>query len=162
KRIPAVFANPEAKANPLIEFAQKDLAAYLARARGPGESSMKFTPRPRPTGEAARATWTLYDLPLNPEVGIASQGVKYNPNDGTDWSLGTTSRIGQLPHDGGMGLDGNLYYTVNAPNKYVSIGKVDTKTGEVKYLKVNNTQGNAANAHGITRDADGDFWFDIN
>ena len=25
------------------------LAAYLARARGPGESSMKFTSRPRPT-----------------------------------------------------------------------------------------------------------------
>jgi streptogramin lyase len=61
-----------------------------------------------------------------------------------------------------MGLDGNLYYTVNNPNKYVSIGKVDTKTGEVKYLKVNNTAGNAATAHGLTRDANGDFWFDIN
>jgi streptogramin lyase len=162
KRIPAVFANPAAKANPLIEFAQKDLAAYLARARGPGETSMKFTARPRPSGEAARATWTLYDLPLNPDVGIATQGVKYNTNDGTDWSLGTTSRIGQLPHDGGMGLDGNLYYTVNAINRNVTIGKVDGKTGEVKYLKLTASNGNAANAHGITRDAEGNFWFDIN
>jgi streptogramin lyase/mono/diheme cytochrome c family protein len=150
-------ANPTA--NGIIEHSQKELAAYLARARGPGESSVKVAQRPRPSGEAARATWTLYDLPLNPDTGI---GTKYNNNDGTDWSLGTTSKIGQLPHDGGMGLDGNLYYTVNNPNKYVSIGKVDTKTGEVKYLKVNNTAGNAATAHGLTRDANGDFWFDIN
>jgi streptogramin lyase len=162
KRVPAVFANPAAKPNAIIDFNQKELAAYLARARGPGESSMKFVQRPRPTGEAARATWTLYDVPINPDTGIGSQGVKYNTNDGTDWSLGTTSRIGQLPHDGGMGLDGNLYYTVNAPNKVVSIGKVDAKTGVVKYLKVTNNQGTAATAHGITRDAEGNFWFDIN
>ena len=41
-----------------------------------------------------------------------------------------------MPHDGNMGLDGNLYYTVNAPNRFVTIGKVNAKTGEVKYLKV--------------------------
>ena len=124
---------------------------------------MKFKDRPRPTGEAARVVWTTYDLPLNPDVGIGTQGVKYNPNDGSDWNLGVTSRIGQLPHDGGMGLDGNLYYTVNAPNKVVTIGKVDGKTGEVKYLKVDKRDGScAATAHGLTRDANGDFWFDIN
>ena len=150
-------ANP--KDNAIIQFNQKELAAYLARARGPGETSMKFTQRPRPAGEAARVAWTLYDLPLNPDAGI---GTKYNNNDGTDWSLGTTSKLGQLPHDGGMGLDGNLYYTVNNPNKYVTVGKVDTKTGEVKYLKVNNTQGTASTAHGLVRDGDGNFWFDIN
>jgi virginiamycin B lyase len=147
------------KANGIIEHSQKELAAYLARARGPGESSVKVAQRARPSGEAARAVWTLYDLPLNPDTGI---GTKYNNNDGTDWSLGTTSKIGQLPHDGGMGLDGNLYYTVNNPNKYVTVGKVDTKTGEVKYLKVNNTAGTASTAHGLTRDAEGNFWFDIN
>ncbi len=150
---------PNPKANGIIEYNQKELAAYLARARGPGETTMKFTSRPRPSGEAARVTWTLYDLPLNPDTGI---GTKYNNNDGTDWSLGTTSKIGQLPHDGGMGLDGNLYYTVNNPNKYVTIGKVDTKTGEVKYLKVVNNQGTAATAHGLVRDGDGNFWFDVN
>src|SRR5215467_9199975 len=161
KVIPAVFQGPGAKPNAIIEYNQKPLATYLARARGPGETSMKFTPRPRPTGEAARVTWTLYDVPINPDTGIGTVS-KYNTNDGTDWSLGTTSRIGQLPHDGGMGLDGNLYYTVNAINRLVSIGKVDGKTGEVKYLKVAASNGNAANAHGITRDADGNFWFDIN
>ena len=53
-----VYPGPNAKANGIIDFNQKELAAYLARARGPGETSMKFTPRPRPTGEAARAVWT--------------------------------------------------------------------------------------------------------
>jgi len=160
KVIPTVFSgNP--KVNQLINYQQKELAAYLARARGPGDSSMKFTARARPTGEAARAAWTLYDVPINPDTGIGPAS-KYNTNDGSDWSLGTTSRIGQLPHDGAMDFNGNLYYTVNAPNKHVSIGKVDAKTGEVKYLKVTASNGNAATAHGITRDADGNFWFDIN
>jgi len=161
KVIPAL-PGPNAKVNAIIQYNQKELSAYLARARGPGETSMKFKDRPRPTGEAARVVWTTYDLPLNPDVGIGTQ-TKYNPNDGSDWNLGTTSRIGQLPHDGGMGLDGNLYYTVNAPNKVVTIGKVDGKTGEVKYLKVDKRDGSsAATAHGLTRDANGDFWFDIN
>jgi streptogramin lyase len=120
---------------------------------------MKFTPRPRPTGEAARVVWKLYDLPLNPDAGI---GTKYNDNDGTDWMLGPTSKLGELPHDGGMGLDGNLYYTVNNPNTLVTIGKVDGRTGEVSYLKVDAKDGEAATAHGLTRDARGNFWFDVN
>src|SRR5205823_8057672 len=85
-----VYPGAGAKANQIIEHNQKQLAAYLARARGPSETSMKFVPRPRPTGEAARAVWTLYDLQINPEAGIGTVA-KYNPNDGTDWSLGTTS-----------------------------------------------------------------------
>src|SRR5439155_73924 len=83
-------------------------------------------------------------------------------NNCTDWSLGPTSKLGELPHDGGMGLDGNLYYTVNNPNRLVSIGKVDGKTGEVSYLKVAASNGEAATSHGLVRDAKGDFWFDIN
>jgi streptogramin lyase len=156
-----VYPGPDAKPNQIMEHNQKQLAAYLARARGPGESSMKFVPRPRPSGEAARAVWTLYDLQINPDAGIGTQ-VKYNPNDGTDWSLGTTSKLGQLPHDGNIDAEGNLYFTSNNPNKLVTIGKVDAKTGEVKFLKVNRADGLAANAHGITRDAEGNFWFDVN
>ena len=154
-----VYPGPTAKPNQIMERTQQQLAAYLAHARGPGESSMKVASRPRPTGEAARAVWTLYDLPLNPDTGI---GTKYNPNDGTDWSLGTTSKIGQMPHDGGMGLDGTIYFTVNNANRSATIGKVDAKTGEVKYLKTLNANGTAATAHGLVRDNDGNFWFDIN
>ena len=156
-----VYPGAGAKANAIMERNQKELAAYLARARGPGESSMKFVPRPRPTGEAARAAWTLYDLQINPEAGIGTVA-KYNPNDGTDWSLGTTSKLGQLPHDGNIDAQGNLYFTLNNPNKLATIGKIDAKSGEVKFLKVNRADGLAANAHGITRDAEGNFWFDVN
>jgi streptogramin lyase/mono/diheme cytochrome c family protein len=156
-----IYPGPGAKANAIIDYNQKQLAAYLARARGPGETSMKFKPRPRPTGDAARVTWTTYELPLNPDAGIGT-AVKYNPNDGSDWSLGTTSKLGELPHDGGMGLDGNLYYTSNNPNKGVTIGKVDTKTGEVKYLSVPGPNGHVATAHGLVRDGEGNFWFDAN
>ena len=154
-----VYPGAGAKVNGIINYNQKQLAAYLARARGPGETSMQFKPRPRPTGEAARVVWVTYDVPLNPDAGI---GTRYNPNDGTDWSLGSTSKLGELPHDGGMGLDGNLYYTSNNTNKLVTIGKVDTKTGEVSYLKVNAANGNAATSHGLVRDGDGNFWFDVN
>ena len=154
-----VYPGPGARVNQIIEHNQKQLAAYLARARGPGETSMKFPPRPRPTGEAARVVWKLYDLPLNPESGI---GTKYNDNDGTDWTLGQTSKLGELPHDGGMGFDGNLYYTVNNPNRLVSIGKVDGKTGDVSYLKVEAKNSEAATSHGLVRDGKGNFWFDIN
>src|SRR5579884_3858769 len=157
-----VYPGANAKVSQIIEFNRKELAAYLARARGPGETSMKFKDRPRPTGEAARVVWKTYDVPLNPDSGIATFGVKYNTNDGSDWNLGVTSRIGQLPHDGNMGLDGKLYYTNNNPNRLATIGKVNAKTGEVKWLKVDRPDGLAANAHGLTRDANGDFWFDVN
>jgi streptogramin lyase len=156
-----VYPGPGTKPNGIIDFNQKQLAAYLARARGPGESSMKFKPRPRPTGEAARVVWTTYELPLNPDAGMGTNA-KYNPNDGSDWTLGTTSKLGELPHDGGMGLDGNLYFTSNNPNRLMTVGEVDTKTGAVKFLKVDGPGGRAATAHGLVRDGEGNFWFDVN
>jgi streptogramin lyase len=157
--VTGVYPGPNAKPNQILQRHQKQLAAYLARARGPGESSMKVTPRPRPTGEAARAVWTLYDVPLNPDAGI---GTRYNANDGTDWSMGTTSKLGQLPHDGALGLDGTIYFTSNNPNRGVTIGKVDPRTGAVKYLKADAANGLAATAHGLVRDRSGNLWFDVN
>src|SRR5947208_268510 len=154
-----VYPGPNAKSNQIMERHQKQLAAYLARARGAGESSMNVATRARPTGEAARAVWTLYDLPLNPDAGI---GTRYNANDGTDWSLGTTSKMGQLPHDGALGLDGTIYFTCNNPNRGVTIGKVDPVTGAVKYLKADGAKGLAATTHGLARDRAGNLWFDIN
>src|SRR6266403_4725575 len=59
-----VYQGPEHKATPNIEFHQKELVAYLTHARGPGETSMKFNLRPRPTGEAARVVYKEYDFPM--------------------------------------------------------------------------------------------------
>jgi hypothetical protein len=67
-----------------------------------------------------------------------------------------------MPHDGGIGHDGTLYFTLNNPNKLGTIGKVDRKTGAVSYIKADAANGRAAGAHGLVRDAAGNFWFDVN
>ena len=70
--VTGVYPGPDAKPNQIMERHQKQIAAYLARARGPGESTMKVGPRPRPAGDAARAVWTLYDIPLKDIDGNAT------------------------------------------------------------------------------------------
>src|SRR5262245_23067700 len=91
------------KPNGVLDLNHKALAAYLARARGPGETSMKFdTIRPRPSGETARAVFREYDIPVDPELGED----KLTTGDGSDWSKGTPSRKGSIIHDSWMDLDG--------------------------------------------------------
>ena len=63
---------PDRKPNQIIELNQKQLAAYLAKVRGPDYSPLKIKERPRPTGEAARVVWTLYDVPRIPDAGIGT------------------------------------------------------------------------------------------
>src|SRR5260221_5155847 len=53
--VTGVYPGPNAKQSQIMDQQQKELAACLARAHGPVESSMKVAPRPRPSGEAARA-----------------------------------------------------------------------------------------------------------
>jgi streptogramin lyase len=145
--------------NQIIQLNQKELAAYLAKVRGPGESPIKIKDRPRPSGEAARAMWQLYDVPLNQDTGI---GTLHQVNDGSNWANGTPSYIMMIMHDGSMDFDGNIWFTSNALNKNVTLGRIDAKTGEVKHFKVNRSDGlRAANAHGLTRDGDGNLWFDV-
>jgi streptogramin lyase len=151
------YVEETARTNPVIDLYQKELAAYLARARGPGETSMKFTPRPRPTGEAARVVWKIYNLPVNPNFEGQAQDI-----DGTDWTQGAASNTGHhISHDGLMSLDGNLYYTVSSLNDHVTAGKVDGRTGKVTYLKVDRPNGKAASSHGIALDAKGNIWLDV-
>ena len=121
--VTGVYPGPNAKVAGILDHNQKELAAYLAKARGPGETSMKFATRPRPTGESARAVWTLYDLPLNPDNGI---GTKYNNNDGTEWALGTTSKLGEMP-DGGWA---RRHAVLRSTSIFATIGRVNPKTGE--------------------------------
>ena len=83
---------------------------------------MKFTPRPRPTGEAARAVWKIYDLPLNPDSGI---GTKHNDNDGMDWALGRRRSWASFRTTAAWDSTAT-YYTVNNPNRLVTIGKQST------------------------------------
>jgi streptogramin lyase len=155
------YVGKERKPSGIIAFHQQELAAYLARARGPGESTMQVKPEPRPSGEAARVMFKEYDVPLDPDVGLPDNFVQ---NNGSDWSLGTPSV--QIPgwgvHDSWLDLSGNLWFTCNIPNKRTTIGRIDTTSGEVKLFKVPAQNGLAAQTHGMTRDPNGIIWFNVN
>ena len=155
------FVGNDRKPSGILDYHQKELAAYLARARGPGESAMKFAPDPRPSGEAARVMFKEYDVPLDPDAGLPKNFVQ---NDGSDWSLGTPSVLipGWGVHDAWLDLDGELWFTCNIPNRRTTIGKIDSKTGEVKLFKVPAVNGLAAQTHGMTRDPNGIIWFNVN
>jgi streptogramin lyase len=156
-----IYQGEAHKATGVIDHNQKDLAAYLAKARGPGESAMKVTLRPRPSGEAARVVFREYDVPIDPDAGMTAEQIG---NNGSDWSLGTPSTLipGYGVHDAWLDLDGNIWFTCNIPNRYVTVAKIDTRTGVVKPLKVAAANGLAAPTHGLTRDPNGILWFNIN
>ena len=86
---------------------------------------------------------------------------KSAPNNGSDWTLATTSRAGSLPHDSAPDLDGNLWFAAVTPNKTMSVGKIDAKTGAIKPFRVDGQNGIAANAHGLIRDDHGIIWFNV-
>jgi streptogramin lyase len=148
-----VYQGADHKATPNIDFHEKELAAYLARARGPGETSMKFKLRPRPSGEAARAVYKEYDFPM--EHGHTAS------MDGSDWSLGTKSSMNHIAgvHDAQMDFNGNLWITFAHTSLETTIARIDGKTGVLKNFKLDDQKGIAAGTHGITRDENGVLWF---
>ncbi|TMG76849.1 MAG: hypothetical protein E6H77_08215, partial [Betaproteobacteria bacterium] len=154
------MAKERGKATGILDHHQKELAAYLARARGPN-GVPKIALEPRPSGEAARVEIREYDLPLDPDAGLPANFVQ---NDGADWSLGTPSTLipGWGVHDAWLDDAGQVWFTCNIPNKRTSIGRVDTRTGAVKLFMIPAKSGLAAQSHGMTRTPDGMIWFNIN
>ena len=145
---------------PIIDFHEKELAAYLARVSGPQPTAMNFKLRPRPTGEAARAVFTEYEVPIAPDE---KSGTEYITNDGSDWSLGTPSSLSGAHgiHDAQADLNGNIWFSYNVSNHDISLGRVDAKTGALKTFRVPGLHGFAANGHGLTRDQQGNLWFNV-
>jgi len=154
------MAKERGKPTGILDHHQKELAAYLARARGPN-GSPKIVMEPRPAGEAARVEIREFDLPLDPDAGLPANFVQ---NDGSDWSLGTPSTLipGWGVHDAWLDDAGQVWFTCNIPNKRTSLGRVDTRTGAVKLFMIPAKSGLAAQSHGMTRTPDGMLWFNIN
>ena len=148
-----VYPRPDNKPTGNIDFHQKELADYLARARGPGESSMKFKLRPRPSGEAARVVVREYDFPM--------EGGHARANDGSDWSLGTPSEMHHIAgvHDAQMDFQGNIWITYGHASIDTTIAKIDGKSGAIKHFKLDDQRTVATGTHGITRDENGVMWF---
>jgi len=159
--ISGVYNGEDAPAEPMIEYFKNDLAEYLARVRGPGPTAMKFKVRPRPSGDAARVVFTEYEIPLDPGY---SHETDYETNDGSDWSMGTPSMLNGTHgvHDAQTDLNGNIWFSNNVASKVISIGRIDGKTGEVRYITVPNPHGTAAIGHALIQDAKGVLWFNLN
>jgi len=157
--VSGVYQGSDSKAQGVLDHNQQELAAYLARARGPAESKAKIVLRPRPSGETARVVFKEYDVPVQADLDVLARNAT---SDGSDWLNGTPSRRGSLVHDSWADLDGNLWFTSNVPNHFTSIGRIDAATGEVKMFKVPSSSGLAANTHGMTRDPSGIIWFNCN
>lgn len=154
------YQGPKHKPNGILELHEKELAAYLARARGPGETSMKFKLRPRPMGEAARVVFREYDVPVDPDLKLP---YKYATNSGSDWEIGAPSGTNGTygVHDAEQDLDGNVWFTHSEPSRDITMGRIDAKTGKVKFFKIQGLDNIAAVSHGIIRDPKGIIWFNV-
>lgn len=151
------FANDvDQPPNPMINYYKKELAAYLARMRGPGPSPMKFKARARPTGDATLAVVTEYEVPES--VG------DYPPDNGSDWSRAVPSVVSEQhhhSHDATLDDNGNLWFSDSAENDVRTYGKVDTKTGKVTPFKMPAPDGSAVGSHEIMTDPNGMIWLNV-
>jgi hypothetical protein len=59
--VSGVYGGPDHKPQGVLDRHQQEIAAYLARARGPAES-MTIKLRPRPSGETARVVFKEFDV----------------------------------------------------------------------------------------------------
>ena len=144
--------------NPILDFHQKELAAYLARARGPGQGAFKIMSRPRPAGEAARVVYKEYDLPLNPDLQLPA---RIRPTTAATGRWARPRAAARCSHDATADADGNLWFTALMGNRTFTVGRMDAKTGAVKPFKVNTPGNMAAGSHGILRDPKGVIWFNV-
>ena len=154
------YLGEKSEPQPIIDFHEKGLAEYLARVSGPGLTAMNFKVRPRPTGEAARAVFVEYDVPIAPDENSTTEFIT---NNGSDWSLGTPSSLSGAHgiHDAQADLNGNIWFSYNVSNHDISLGRIDAKTGALRTFKVPGLNGMAANGHGIMRDQQGILWFNL-
>jgi streptogramin lyase len=153
--VSGVYPRPDKRMTPNIDFHQKELSEYLARARGPGQTSMKFNLQPRVTGEAARVVVKEYDFP--------NEDNHFQTSDGTDWMLGTPSETGHMAgvHDAYADLDGHIWIVYSRPSQKTTFARIDHKTGAVKHFAVPDRRGIVTGSHGITRDENGLMWFNL-
>ena len=142
----------------ITSYHADELAAYLARVRGPGSSPVKLTPRPRPRGAAAQVVITEYDLPIGERLNELAW------YDGTDWSqgpaVGTHGIVG--PHDVLADLDGNawIYESRTSFETHRTFTKLDPKTGKTTAFAVLR-DGRMLSTEQIKLDWDGNIWATI-
>lgn len=126
--IPGILLEGERR-DPMMQHYKQQLAAYLARVRGPQNAAVP-KPRPRPTGEATQVVITEYDLPRPDKPNYLQV------HNGSDWSEGTPSRFdGRGPHDVVVDADGFAWIADDTiPER--TLAKLDPRTGRVTEFKL--------------------------
>ena len=152
-----IYSGPDAAPWPIIEYHKKELADYLAKARGPQPSSMKVKLLSRPKGDATLAVITEYAIDLAVRPG------EYPSQDGNDWSEGVPSKLNGVgaTHDGEIDFAGNMWVGNNQASETRTYAKIDAKTGQVTSYKVLNQKGKVRTSHGMRKDANGMLWFNL-
>ena len=119
------YAPEDATPNSVIHAYKQELAEYLGRVRGPGNSPLNLKLLPRPTGESARIVVTEYDLSRPDMPGWIME------HNGTDWSEGTPSRWnGRAAHDVAVDKGGSVWFADDATPER-TLGKLDPRTGKI-------------------------------
>jgi streptogramin lyase len=140
-----------------IEHHRDELAKYLATVRGPESPPLKFTPVPRPKGEATKFVFTEWDIPN----ANRPDGLQWY--DGSDWMEGSAT-------SGSRGIDIHDVMTDDYGNAWLtSIGSVhsifhlDTHTGQVTGFSIQPPNGGPRPrvTHGMDRADNGIIWFDM-
>ena len=147
------YAPEDAKPNPVIHAYKKELAEYLGRVRGPGDSPLNLKLLPRPTGESAQIVVTEYDLSRPDMPGWIME------HNGTDWSEGTPSRWnGRAAHDVAIDKGGFVWFADDATPER-TLGKLDPRTGRITEYKLADEANAAETSHALVFDKAGNIWF---
>ena len=147
------YAPEDAKPNPVIHAYKQELAEYLGRVRGPGNSPLNLKLLPRPTGDAAKIVVTEYDLSRPDMPGWIME------HNGTDWSEGTPSRWnGRAAHDVAVDKGGYVWFADDATPER-TLGKLDPRTGQITEYKLADEASAAESSHALVFDKAGNIWF---
>ena len=145
---------PDRPPYPLLRYFKEDLAAYLAKMRGPSPSPLKLKRFPRPRGEAARVVITEYDITSSSDTD------KFVTHDGSDWMEGTPSVYeARGPHDAEVDANGFVWIADSQTDRVRTVVRLDPRTGQVKNYKLEGRNGTAMRSHGIIIDRKGIAWF---
>ena len=147
------YAPEDAKPNPVIHAYKQELAEYLGRVRGPGNSPLNLKLLPRPTGESAQIVVTEYDLSRPDMPGWIME------HNGTDWSEGTPSRWnGRAAHDVAIDKGGYVWFADDATPER-TLGKLDPRTGRITEYMLADQNNSAESSHALVFDKAGNLWF---
>ena len=143
-------------------YYKDELAAYLAKVRGPN-STIQIQPPPKLTDESLQAVITEYDIPVGGE-----NGKEYVPSrhTGAVWSEGTPSAYeGRAIHDVVVDPQGNVWFGDDGVRETStrSLTKLDPRTGSITGYRLDLANGTPMwnnGGTGIAMDPKGNYvWF---